>query len=107
MRLTLPSFLALLILASMLATDSSSQSIERGPGLSASQTDSVTLRYLGAAGWEISAGSEASGDRVVVLVDPYLTRANFSGRPSQDPNERGIHLTGLALTDPAPRSVGR
>ncbi len=87
MRLTLPYFLALLILASMLATDSSSQSLGRGTGLNASQTDSVTLRYLGAAGWEISAGSEASGDRVVVLVDPYLTRANFSGRPSQDPND--------------------
>ena len=31
---------------------------------------SVTLRYLGAAGWEISDGS------VTVLIDPYVSRIN-------------------------------
>jgi L-ascorbate metabolism protein UlaG (beta-lactamase superfamily) len=49
--------------------------------------DSLTLRYLGAAGWEISSGGERSDDRVVVLVDPYLTRANYSGAPSSDPGD--------------------
>jgi L-ascorbate metabolism protein UlaG (beta-lactamase superfamily) len=49
--------------------------------------DDLTLRYLGAAGWEMSATPEGATDPVVVLVDPYLTRANYSGQPSQDPGD--------------------
>jgi L-ascorbate metabolism protein UlaG (beta-lactamase superfamily) len=56
-------------------------------------TDSVTLRYLGAAGWEISSGSEGAADGVVVLVDPYLTRANYSGAPSRDPTDTRPYYT--------------
>ena len=56
-------------------------------------TDTVTLRYFGAAGWEISTGSAESVDRVVVLVDPYLTRANYSGAPSQDPSDTRPYYT--------------
>ena len=59
----------------------------QGSSQGSSGTDSLTLRYFGAAGWEISAGSEESADRVVVLVDPYLTRANYSGGPSEDPSD--------------------
>jgi len=58
-----------------------------GAGLASPEVDSVTLRYFGAAGWEISAETEGSDDRIVVLVDPYLTRANYSGAPSQDPSD--------------------
>ena len=50
-------------------------------------TDSLTFRYFGAAGWEISAFSEFSGDTVVVLVDPYLTRAKYGSPDSWDPND--------------------
>ena len=47
--------------------------------------DSLTLRYLGAAGWELSATPEGSQEPVVVLVDPYLTRAKYGDPASWDP----------------------
>ena len=49
--------------------------------------DSLTFRYFGAAGWEMSAITEASGDTVVVLVDPYLTRAKYGSPDSWDPTD--------------------
>lgn len=59
--------------------DAEPTSIGESEGASA-----VTLRYLGAAGWEISSAADSAGQSVVVLVDPYLTRANYSGSPSAD-----------------------
>ena len=53
--------------------------------------DSLTMRYLGAAGWELSAGLES--DRVVVLVDPYLTRAKYGDSSSWDPNDTRASYT--------------
>lgn len=50
-------------------------------------TDSLTLRYLGAAGWEITAPPGPSGEPVVVLVDPYLTRAKYGAPGSWDPSD--------------------
>jgi len=76
----------LMLLATMSGCSSSEVAVGEA-SVSVAGADSITLRYLGAAGWEISAGSEESGDRVVVLVDPYLTRANYSGAPSQDPTD--------------------
>ncbi len=55
--------------------------------VSSSETDSLTLRYFGAAGWELSAASEGSADPVVVLVDPYLTRAKYGNPRGWDPND--------------------
>ena len=52
-----------------------------------SEADSLTLRYLGAAGWEISAASEGETDPLVVLVDPYLTRAKYGDAASWDPDD--------------------
>jgi L-ascorbate metabolism protein UlaG (beta-lactamase superfamily) len=52
-----------------------------------STSDTVTLRYLGAAGWEISAPREDGGEPVVVLVDPYLTRAKYGDAASWDPTD--------------------
>ena len=75
------------MLAVMLAACSASESPVADAAVGSAGADSITLRYLGGAGWEISAGTEGSADRVVVLVDPYLTRANYSGAPSQDPND--------------------
>ena len=43
--------------------------------LSASQSDRVVLKYLGAAGWEISDGS------TVILIDPYVSRINGPAPP--------------------------
>jgi L-ascorbate metabolism protein UlaG (beta-lactamase superfamily) len=42
-------------------------------GAASGQSASVTLSYLGAAGWQISDG------KTVVLVDPYLSRIPISG----------------------------
>ena len=55
--------------------------------VTASNEAGVTLRYLGAAGWEISTPGDGGTDPIVVLVDPYLTRANYSGTPSPDPDD--------------------
>ena len=49
--------------------------------------ETITLRYLGAAGWEITAPSEGEAEPVIVLVDPYLTRAKYDGQPSPDPTD--------------------
>ena len=91
MRLTPGRFASLLILMVTMYGCAAPESPEAGPQSDA--TDSVTMRYLGAAGWEISVGSEASADRVVVLVDPYLTRANYSGAPSQDSTDTRPYYT--------------
>lgn len=83
-----PAFLSsLLALAVMTHGCSPSQSPGAESALGSVGADSLTFRYFGAAGWEISAGSDSSADPVVVLVDPYLTRANYSGGPSQDPSD--------------------
>jgi Beta-lactamase superfamily domain len=42
-------------------------------GTASGQSSSVTLTYLGAAGWEIGDG------KTVILVDPYLSRIPISG----------------------------
>ncbi|MBH15741.1 MAG: hypothetical protein CME30_00465 [Gemmatimonadetes bacterium] len=56
------------------------------------KTDTVisqksTLRYFGAAGWEILSTSSPDGDSIVVLVDPYLTRAKYASPETWDPND--------------------
>lgn len=51
------------------------------------ETDSLTFRYFGAAGWEIAASSSSSDEPIVVLVDPYLTRAKYGDPASWDPND--------------------
>ncbi len=46
-----------------------------------------TLRYFGAAGWEILSTSSSDGDSIVVLIDPYLTRAKYANPETWDPND--------------------
>ena len=82
-----PGFLFFLALAVTISGCAPSESAGTEAAQGSSGTDSLTFRYFGAAGWEISAGSVDSADRVVVLVDPYLTRANYSGGPSEDPSD--------------------
>ena len=74
-------------LATALAACAPTQPSEAGQTENVEFGDTLTMRYLGAAGWEISAPREGSADPVVVLVDPYLTRANYSGQPSADPGD--------------------
>lgn len=80
----LSSFLALAVIISGCAPSESAGTEAR---LSASETDSLTFRYFGAAGWELSAASEGSADTVVILVDPYLTRAKYGNPTGWDPND--------------------
>jgi L-ascorbate metabolism protein UlaG (beta-lactamase superfamily) len=47
----------------------------------------LTLRYFGAAGWELSATPGGSTEPVIVLVDPYLTRAKYGSQASWDPSD--------------------
>lgn len=83
LRITV-AVLGLLVIASACAGPDSSQ----GDALIATAgSDSVTLRYFGAAGWEISGPTEGSDDPVVVLVDPYLTRAKYGAASSWDPSD--------------------
>jgi len=93
MRLTPARFYSLLLLIVMIPGCAPSESQGGDAALASAGTDSLTLRYLGAAGWEISSGSEEAGDRVVVLVDPYLTRANYSGAPSPDATDTRPYYT--------------
>jgi L-ascorbate metabolism protein UlaG (beta-lactamase superfamily) len=93
MRLISPGVSSFLILIVMMSACAPSESQGGDAALASAGADSVTLRYLGAAGWEISSGSEQSGDRVVVLVDPYLTRANYSGAPSADATDTRPYYT--------------
>lgn len=55
-------------------------------GLAAEKKVSVTLRYLGTAGWEITDGT------IVILIDPYVSRIN--GPPP--PGGAGSRITGDA-----------
>lgn len=84
---------AVLALAVIMPGCAQSGSPGAGAALGSSGPDSLTLRYFGAAGWEISAPSESSTDRIIVLVDPYLTRAKYAGPASWDPSDTRPNFT--------------
>jgi len=42
------------------------------------QTEELQLKYLGAAGWEMTSG------KLVVLIDPYISRINYSDTATSD-----------------------
>jgi len=88
----LSSSLALAVFAVGCSQSDSAEALPASASASAATTagvaaDSLTLRYLGAAGWEISAASEGGADTVVVLVDPYLTRVKFEGGAGGAPDD--------------------
>ena len=73
----LSSFLALAVTISGCAQ---SESPGAEAALGSSGTDSLTFRYFGAAGWELSAASEGSADTVVVLsYGPIYPFSRFAG----------------------------
>ena len=77
-----------IILAALVAISSSA----------AAQKDSVRLTYLGTAGWEITDG------KVVVLVDPYLTRLKDNtpnDRPAPEDTRPQINQVTLVAPDTA------
>ena len=58
-------------------------------------TPPLQLKYLGAAGWEISDGD------VVVLVDPYISRLKYGGGGHPDDNRPGFARADVAQSDTA------
>lgn len=55
----------------------------------------LTLRYLGAAGWEISDG------QVVVLIDPYISRHKYGGGGHPDDPRPSLGRDDVAQSDTA------
>jgi len=55
----------------------------------------LELKYLGAAGWEISDGN------VVVLIDPWITRAKYGGGGHPDDHRPNYTRTDIAPADTA------
>ncbi|HKJ01584.1 MAG TPA: MBL fold metallo-hydrolase [Longimicrobiales bacterium] len=86
-RLTPLVRVALLALSLMMPACSPPDSSGREARAGSPEGDSLTLRWFGAAGWEISAPSATSDDAVVVLVDPYLTRAKYGAPSGWDPED--------------------
>lgn len=65
------------------------------PASRAQSTDDIELTYLGAAGWKISDG------RVVVLVDPWITRAKYAGPGHPDDTRPDYGRDDIAPVDTA------
>jgi L-ascorbate metabolism protein UlaG (beta-lactamase superfamily) len=68
----------------------------------AAKNDPVTLKYLGAAGWEITDGT------TIILIDPYLSRINGppppdggSAQPARGDTRRKYGWTDIASPDVA------
>jgi L-ascorbate metabolism protein UlaG (beta-lactamase superfamily) len=59
------------------------------------QSSPLQMKYLGAAGWEISDGN------VVVLVDPYISRLKYVGGGHPDDTRPSFPRDGLAHSDTA------
>ena len=87
MRLSPALFAPLLALATTMPGCSPSEPSGAEAAPDAPSADSLTFRYFGAAGWEISGPTTGSTDPVVVLVDPYLTRAKYGASASWDPSD--------------------
>ncbi len=69
----------------MLASQAGAQSEE--------QSAPLQLKYLGAAGWEISDGS------VVVLIDPYISRLRYGGGGHPDDDRPSFARDDVAQSD--------
>jgi len=77
-----------ILLASVLGAACATPDAEVPPtALDLRSGSGITMRWLGAAGWEISSTPEGASDPVVVLVDPYLTRAKYGSSASWDPED--------------------
>ncbi len=59
------------------------------------ETSSLQFKYLGAAGWEISDG------KIVVLIDPYISRLKYTDRGHPDDERRAFARDDIAVSDEA------
>lgn len=67
----------------------------RAGAQSEEQSTPLQLRYLGAAGWEISDGN------VVVLIDPYISRLKYGGGGHPDDDRPDFARDDVAQSDTA------
>jgi L-ascorbate metabolism protein UlaG (beta-lactamase superfamily) len=59
------------------------------------RADSVSLAYLGTAGWQVTSG------KTVILIDPYLTRAKYpSPNDAVSPDDRRPLVTVNSVVEP-------
>ncbi len=63
------------------------------PTQSSAQNTPLQLKYLGAAGWEISDGN------VVVLIDPYISRLKYGGGGHPDDDRPAFARDAVAESD--------
>ncbi|MEM9619848.1 MAG: MBL fold metallo-hydrolase [Pseudomonadota bacterium] len=59
------------------------------------EPSSLQFKYLGAAGWEISDG------KIVVLIDPYISRLKYTDRGHPDDERRAFARDDIAVSDEA------
>ena len=59
------------------------------------QASGLHFKYLGAAGWEISDG------KIIVLIDPYISRLKYDDGGHPDDNRRAFALDDIAVSDEA------
>ena len=90
-----------LLVIAALAAACSPPSPPEGPAEAGASADTVTLRYFGAAGWELAAAREEGADPLIVLVDPYLTRAKYATPASWDPSDTRPTYTRADTLTPA------
>ena len=70
-----------------------SGSVEPEPGNITYDSKGISMRYFGAAGWEIVSTATSDGDSTVVLIDPYLTRAKYASPEGWDPTDGRPNFT--------------
>lgn len=61
--------------------------------MTAGADDTLRLKYLGAAGWELQSGG------VVVLIDPYISRIEYDGVSNKDDPRKDFALTDAPESD--------
>ncbi|MEO1241065.1 MAG: MBL fold metallo-hydrolase [Pseudomonadota bacterium] len=61
----------------------------------ASEANGLQFKYLGAAGWEISDG------KIVVLIDPYISRLKYTDRGHPDDDRPAFARDDIAVSDEA------
>ena len=63
--------------------------------ISNAQTESIKLKYLGTAGWEITDGT------ITVLIDPYISRFKLGTGPGTSPDDKRatVKRSDIAVSD--------
>jgi L-ascorbate metabolism protein UlaG (beta-lactamase superfamily) len=87
MKITSSRHLSTLVLSVALFACGGTDAEQSEASSGVASADTISLRYLGAAGWEMAAANGEGTRGPVVLVDPYLTRAKYGASSSWDPDD--------------------